>query len=115
MIPLFFISNRLFQEDANLLAIFVKFQSLKTPEAQRTDEELAKHATLVMETLDESISSLDKPDYFIEYLESVGKRHRKVDGFKKEYFWVSLFPFPSYNPFFMVSLSCKYYAMEKPS
>lgn len=82
------VENRLFQDTPELLNIFVKFQSLKTAESQRTDEELAKHATLVMETIDESISSLDKPDYFVEYLESVGKRHVAFAGFKKEYFWV---------------------------
>lgn len=52
------------------------------------DEDLAKHATTVMETLDESICSLEKTDYFVDYLQQVGAQHSKIPGFKKEYFWV---------------------------
>lgn len=55
------------------------------------DEELAKHATTVMEALDESICSLDKTDYFVEYLEQVGAQHSKIPNFKREYFLVIRF------------------------
>lgn len=51
--------------------------------------ELAEHASKVMTTLDESINSLDKVDFFMDYLHAIGRDHRKIPGFKKDYFWVS--------------------------
>lgn len=79
----------MFEENPDLLQLFTKFQSLKTKESQLESMELAQHASLVMTTLDEAVNSLDNVDHFIEYLHSVGRIHRKVPGFKKEYFWVS--------------------------
>mgnify|MGYP002715550918 CR=1 FL=1 len=84
-----FITNRLFEENQELLNLFAKFQTLKTKQSQLESMELAQHATMVMSTIDEAINSLDNIDYFIEYLHSIGKLHHKVPGFKKEYFWVS--------------------------
>lgn len=52
--------HRLFEENGELLQIFYKFREAKTKEQQMKDEALAKHATTVMETLDEAICSLDK-------------------------------------------------------
>lgn len=51
--------------------------------------ELAEHATKVMSNFDEVINSLDDMDYFFRHLHNVGKLHRKLPGFKKEYFFVS--------------------------
>lgn len=51
--------------------------------------ELAEHANKVMANFDEMINSLDDMDYFFHHLHSIGKLHRKVPGFKKEYFNVS--------------------------
>lgn len=62
---------------------------MKTREEQATSEELAEHATKVMETLDEGIRGLDDLDSFFEYLHQVGASHTRIPGFKAEYFWVS--------------------------
>lgn len=86
---------RLFKDNTELLNLFEKFQELKSQESQRESMELAEHANVVMSTLDESISSLDNVDYFIDYLKQVGKMHRRVPGFKKEYFWRIEKPFLS--------------------
>lgn len=84
---------RLFQENEELLNLFVKFRHLKTRESQSESKELAEHANTVMSTIDESIMSLENPDYCIDFLHNVGKMHRKVDGFKGEYFWKLEEPF----------------------
>lgn len=52
--------------------------------------ELAEHANTVMETLDESIKSLDDMDAFLTYLHQVGASHTKIPGFNKQYFWVTI-------------------------
>ncbi|XP_013773183.1 neuroglobin-like [Limulus polyphemus] len=78
---------KLFQENSDLLNLFTKFQSLNTQESQKDSMELAQHASIVMATLDEGLRALDRVDYFIEYLESVGRFHRNIASFKKEYFW----------------------------
>lgn len=54
--------------------------------------ELKEHAATVMSTLDQSINSLSDYDNFVSYLHSIGELHRKVPGFKREHFWVSLEP-----------------------
>ncbi|PRD28472.1 UNVERIFIED_CONTAM: hypothetical protein NCL1_32282 [Trichonephila clavipes] len=46
-----------------------------------------------MNSLDEAINSLENVDQCIDYLHSVGKRHRKINGFKSEYFWKMEDPF----------------------
>lgn len=81
--------SRLFEEHAELLAMFAKFHELKTKEEQANSEELAEHATKVMETLDEGIRGLDDMDTFMEFLTQVGSSHTRIPGFKAEYFWVS--------------------------
>lgn len=80
---------RLFEEHGELLTLFEKFKSLKSKEDQATSLELAEHATTVMTTLDEGIKGLDDLDTFFEYLHQVGASHRRIPGFKAEYFWVS--------------------------
>ncbi|XP_055390299.1 neuroglobin-like [Condylostylus longicornis] len=85
----------LFEEHADLLGMFSKFKELKTKEQQATSEELAEHANKVMETLDEGIRGLDDLDTFFEYLHQIGASHRKIQGFKREYFWRIERPFLS--------------------
>ena len=54
-------------------------------------EALQEHATKVMGNLDEMINSLDDMDLFFRHLHGIGALHRKMPGFKKEYFFVSVF------------------------
>lgn len=82
--------HRLFEENADLLILFEKLKDLKTKEEQVTSEELAAHATKVMESLDEGIRGLDDMDTFLDFIHQIGASHRKIPGFKPEYFWVSL-------------------------
>lgn len=63
---------------------------MKTREEQATSEELAQHATKVMETLDEGIRSLDELDVFFQYLHEVGATHSQFPGFTADFFWVSI-------------------------
>lgn len=69
--------------------MFTKFQELKTKDSQLTSMELAEHGTKVMSNLDEMINAMDDMDYFFHHLHSLGKFHRKIPGFKGEYFMVS--------------------------
>lgn len=80
---------RLFEEHSELLDMFANFKELKTKEEQATSEELAEHANKVMNTLDEGIRGLDDLDTFFEFIHQVGASHRRIPGFKQEYFWVS--------------------------
>lgn len=79
---------RLFEEHGELLNLFERFKELKTKEEQANSLELAEHASTVMNTLDEGIKELDNLDAFFEYLHQVGASHRRIPGFKVEYFWV---------------------------
>ncbi|XP_055630639.1 myoglobin-like isoform X2 [Toxorhynchites rutilus septentrionalis] len=85
----------LFEEHAELLDMFAKFKELKTKEQQATSEELAEHANKVMTTLDEGIRGLDDLDTFFEFIHQVGASHRRIPGFKQEYFWRIEEPFLS--------------------
>lgn len=69
--------------------MFANFKELKTKEEQATSEELQEHANKVMNTLDEGIRGLDDLDTFFEFIHQVGASHRRLPGFKQEYFWVS--------------------------
>nr|CAI5841763.1 unnamed protein product [Callosobruchus analis] len=40
-----------------------------------------------MNTLDEGIKGLDNLDAFFEFLHQVGASHRRIPGFKADYFW----------------------------
>lgn len=75
--------------------MFAKFKELKTKEEQATSEELAEHANKVMTTLDEGIRGLDDLDTFFEFIHQVGASHRRIPGFKQEYFWRIEEPFLS--------------------
>ena len=63
--------------------------------------ELAEHATKVMANLDEMINGLDDMDYFFHHLHNLGKFHRKIPGFQKENFLVSLPIFIDFFFFFI--------------
>lgn len=91
LFPLYSLYTRLFEDNAELLKLFTSFQELKTKQSQMESMELQEHASKVMGNLDEMISSLDNMDYFITHLHSVGKLHRKLPDFKKEYFFVSIY------------------------
>lgn len=84
---------KLFEEHQELLQLFSKFRELKTKEAQANSMELAEHATKVMNTLDEGIKQLDNVDTFFQFLTQIGASHKKVPGFKSEYFWKIETPF----------------------
>lgn len=79
---------RLFEDNIDLLALFDKFKTLKTRDEQAQSLELAEHAGVVMNSIDEGIRAMDNADFFFELLHQIGSIHRKVPGFKKEYFWV---------------------------
>uniref|UniRef100_A0A1B6ELW5 Globin domain-containing protein n=2 Tax=Cicadellinae TaxID=33370 RepID=A0A1B6ELW5_9HEMI len=84
---------KLFEEHEELLDLFTRFRELKTRDAQANSMELQEHATKVMSTLDEGIKELDDLDSFFEYLHQIGASHRKIPGFKPEYFWKIEKPF----------------------
>lgn len=79
----------LFEQNQDLFYLFDRFQHLKGRELHESME-LREHAATVMATLDSSINSLSDYDNFVTYLHSIGQLHRKVPGFKREYFWVSV-------------------------
>lgn len=81
--------RRLFEENQDLLNMFEKFRQCRTKEEQINSMELAEHANNVMNTLDEGIKGLDDLDNFFGYIHQVGASHRRIPGFKVEYFWVS--------------------------
>ncbi|XP_055535672.1 neuroglobin-like [Wyeomyia smithii] len=86
---------KLFEEHSELLNLFTKFKELRTKEEQATSEELQEHANKVMTTLDEGIRGLDDVDTFLDFLHQVGASHRRIPGFKQEYFWRIEEPFLS--------------------
>ncbi|CAH2007464.1 unnamed protein product [Acanthoscelides obtectus] len=85
--------RRLFEEHGELLTLFEKFRELKTKEDQANSLELQEHANTVMTTLDEGIKGLDNLDAFFDFLHQVGASHRRIPGFKAEYFWKIEQPF----------------------
>lgn len=70
--------------------MFVKFRQCKTKEEQVNSMELAEHANNVMNTLDEGIKGLDDLDNFFQFIHQIGASHRRIPGFKVEYFWVGI-------------------------
>ncbi|KAG7301822.1 hypothetical protein JYU34_013207 [Plutella xylostella] len=84
---------KLFEENGELLDMFAKFRQCRTREAQAASAELAEHAHSVMSTLDEGIKTLDDLDSFFHFIHQVGASHRRIPGFKVEYFWKIEAPF----------------------
>ncbi|KAJ8308127.1 hypothetical protein KUTeg_013004 [Tegillarca granosa] len=85
---------RMFKANGNVRPLFTRFQHLKTDDELRVDETLEKHATIVMEKLDETIDNVENVDYIKERLATVGKSHLSVHkDFTPEYFWKIEQPF----------------------
>ncbi|XP_042213675.1 cytoglobin-1-like [Homarus americanus] len=84
---------QLFENNSELLALFTKFKQLRTRDEQAESLELAEHATIVMNSLDEGIKAMDNVDFFFDLLHQIGASHRKIPGFQKEYFWKIEHPF----------------------
>uniref|UniRef100_A0A0P4W6P2 Globin domain-containing protein n=1 Tax=Scylla olivacea TaxID=85551 RepID=A0A0P4W6P2_SCYOL len=80
--------SRLFENHSELITLFTKFRQLRTRDEQAESLELAEHATMVMNSIDEGIKAMDNVDFFFGLLHQIGASHRKIPGFKKEYFWV---------------------------
>ncbi|XP_014253735.1 neuroglobin-like [Cimex lectularius] len=88
-----FMFIKLFEEHQELLDLFAKLKELRTKEEQEKSLELAEHATKVMATLDEGIKELDDLDTFFTFLTQIGQTHKKIPGFKPDYFWKIEKPF----------------------
>lgn len=84
---------KLFEEHEELLELFAKLKELRTKEEQASSLELQEHATKVMNTLDEGIKELDDLDTFFTFLTQIGQSHKKIPGFKPDYFWKIEKPF----------------------
>uniref|UniRef100_A0A0N7ZCF1 Globin domain-containing protein n=1 Tax=Scylla olivacea TaxID=85551 RepID=A0A0N7ZCF1_SCYOL len=85
--------SRLFENHSELITLFTKFRQLRTRDEQAESLELAEHATMVMNSIDEGIKAMDNVDFFFGLLHQIGASHRKIPGFKKEYFWKIEHPF----------------------
>ncbi|XP_050700624.1 neuroglobin-like [Eriocheir sinensis] len=85
--------RRLFENHSELITLFTKFRQLRTRDEQAESLELAEHATIVMNSIDEGIKAMDNVDFFFDLLHQIGASHRKIPGFKKEYFWKIEHPF----------------------
>lgn len=84
---------KLFENNSEMLSLFSKFNQYKTRDEQAESLELAEHATMVMNSIDEGIKAMDNVDFFFDLLHQIGASHRKIPGFKKEYFWKIEQPF----------------------
>ncbi|XP_069190457.1 neuroglobin [Procambarus clarkii] len=84
---------KLFETNAELIGLFTKFNKLRTRDEQAESLELAEHATVVMNSIDEGIKAMDNVDFFFDLLYQIGASHHKIPGFKKEYFWKIEHPF----------------------
>lgn len=84
---------KLFEDHTELLDFFEKFRKLRSRDAQAESLELAEHATIVMNTLDEGIKALEDMDYFFSFLHQIGESHTKIPGFKAEFFMKIKNPF----------------------
>ncbi|KAK3860851.1 hypothetical protein Pcinc_033123, partial [Petrolisthes cinctipes] len=83
----------LFENNSELITLFTKFNQLRTRDERAESLELAEHATIVMNSIDEGIKAMDNVDCFFDLLHQIGASHRKIPGFKKEYFWKIEHPF----------------------
>ncbi|XP_071528381.1 neuroglobin-like [Panulirus ornatus] len=84
---------KLFENHSELIGLFTKFKQLHTRDEQAESLELAEHATIVMNSIDEGIKAMDNVDFFFDLLHQIGASHRRIPGFKKEYFWKIEHPF----------------------
>ncbi|XP_052105313.1 cytoglobin-1-like [Mytilus californianus] len=77
---------RLFKNNSYLIKIFKDFKQLETEDEMRENEELEKHATFVMSTLDETITNIDNFDYIKDLAHRTGNSHQRFSDFQKENF-----------------------------
>ncbi|XP_076443112.1 myoglobin-like [Babylonia areolata] len=83
----------LFKNNADLLHLFSDFKHLQTEDDFRNNETVEHHATLVMTTLDETITHIDNYDYVTEVLRKTADTHAHIKGFQSRYFWKIKDPF----------------------
>ncbi|XP_047488482.1 neuroglobin-like, partial [Penaeus chinensis] len=67
---------KLFEGNSELLGLFTKFNQLRTRDEQAESLELAEHATIVMNSIDEGIKAMDNVDFFFDLLHQIGASHR---------------------------------------
>ncbi|XP_063429075.1 cytoglobin-1-like isoform X2 [Mytilus trossulus] len=84
---------RLFKNNSYLIQIFKDFKELETEDEMRENEELEKHATFVMSTLDETITNIDNFDYIKDLAHRTGNSHQRFSEFQKENFKKIKIPF----------------------
>ncbi|KAL7645561.1 UNVERIFIED_CONTAM: hypothetical protein RMT77_003947 [Armadillidium vulgare] len=84
---------KLFEDNSDILNLFDKFKELQTRDQQAESLELAEHANIVMTSIDEGIRAMDNVDFFYDLLHQIGASHRRLPGFKKEFFWKIERPF----------------------
>ena len=80
----------MFETNAEVAVMFVNFGNVEDISKLRQNKRLESHATMVMHVLDESISSMDDPEYVVDMLQSIGKSHRKLSGFNPVFFEVNM-------------------------
>lgn len=80
---------RMFRSQPGLKDLFKDFRDLETDDEMRENEDLEKHATLVMNTLDDAITNIENVDLVLDLLHRIGKSHLRFQGFNVEYFWLA--------------------------
>lgn len=80
----------MFRTEPFLKEMFKDFRNLATDDEMRENLALEKHATMVMNLLDEAINNIDNVDLLLDLLHRVGKNHLRFEGFDVSYFWVSI-------------------------
>ncbi|XP_046381361.1 globin-5-like [Haliotis rufescens] len=77
---------RLFKANGDLKQLFSSFRDLTNDDDLRVNENLEKHATLVMGIFDEAISNVDNVDYTLDVLQRAGGKHTRFPGFQPDLF-----------------------------
>ncbi|XP_014785608.1 neuroglobin [Octopus bimaculoides] len=80
---------RMFRTEPFLKDMFKDFRNLVTDDEMRENMALEKHATMVMNLLDEAINNIDNVDLLLDLLHRVGKNHLRFEGFDVSYFWLA--------------------------
>lgn len=77
---------RLFKTNTELKRMFHKFKELNTDDELRSNEALEYHATMVMTTLDDTITHIDNYDFIRQLLTKTGASHFRFQGFEPKTF-----------------------------
>ena len=80
---------RMFETSADVREMFEQFRTVDSLDDLMTSRALENHALLVMNALDEAISSFDDEPYLIQMLLVTGKYHQRFENFGTHIFWVS--------------------------